>query len=139
MYNTNRTYRPEPPLVCRLPKRTPEQLAASGKTAVANRRHRAQIMDDIAEGRRTVSDVWEQAHTDENKHLGKIKPASILHRIPGVGQSTAPRLCEELGLPPERRISGMGHAQASRLDGVIDDLRNMPTSQRVTYSPKDDQ
>lgn len=136
---TNRTYRPEPPRVCHLPKRTNEQLAASGKTAVANRRHRARIMDDIAEGRRTVREVQDQARTDENKHLGKIKPAGILHRIPGVGRSTAPRLCEELGLPPERRISNMGNNQTRRLDSVIDDLRNLPTSQRATYSPEDEQ
>lgn len=139
MHNTNRTYRPEPARVCHLPKRTPEQLAASGKTAVANRRHRAQIMDDIAEGRRTVREVQDEARADENKHLGKIKPASILGRIPGVGRSTAPRLCEELGLPPERRISNMGTHQVGRLDDTIRALLDLPASQRATYSPEVEQ
>jgi hypothetical protein len=148
MYDTNRTtratratrtYRPEPARACHLPKRTPEQLAASGKTAVANRRHRAQIMDDIAEGRRTVREVQDEARADENRHLGKIRTPGILSRIPGVGRATVPRLCDDLGISPDRQIRNMGVHQVGRLDDTISALLALPASQRATYSPEVEQ
>ena len=137
MYNTNRTnrtYRPEPARVCHLPKRTPEQLAASGKTAVANRRHRARIMDDIAEGRRTVREVQDEARADETRYLGKIRTPGILSRIPGVGRATVPRLCVELEISPDRQIRNMGTHQVGRLDDTIRALLDLPASQRAAYS-----
>lgn len=135
----NRTYRPEPTYQSHLPTRTTEQLAESGRTAVKNRQHRAQVMDTIATGKATVQGIRDAARDEENRHLGKIKAPGILNRIPGVGYATSARLCEEIGIDPRRRIRELGHNQIRRLDNTIRDLLATPTRQRPAYKPKGDQ
>ncbi len=96
-----------------LPELTEEQRAAALEKAAAARRARAELKERLKRGGTTLSEVLEQADSDEV--LGKMKVSALLEAMPGVGKVRAAQIMERLEIAPSRRLRGLGDRQRKAL------------------------
>ena len=97
-----------------LPELTEEQRAAALEKAAAARRARAELKERLKRGGTSLSEVLEQADSDEV--LGKMKVSALLEAMPGVGKVRAQRIMEKLEISPSRRVRGLGVKQRVALE-----------------------
>lgn len=86
--------------------------AALAKAAVA-RRARADLKEELKQGRLTLSGVLARAEVDEL--VAKTKVLTILEALPGVGKVKARRTMATVGIAESRRVGGLGRVQRARL------------------------
>ena len=96
-----------------LPELTEEQRAAALEKAAAARRARAELKERLKRGGTSLSEVLEQADSDEV--LGKMKVSALLEAMPGVGKVRAAQIMERLEIAPSRRLRGLGDRQRKAL------------------------
>jgi ribosomal protein S13 len=96
-----------------LPELTEEQRAAALEKAAAARRARAELKERLKRGGTSLSEVLEQADSDEV--LGKMKVSALLEAMPGVGKVRAQQIMERLEIAPSRRLRGLGDRQRKAL------------------------
>lgn len=96
-----------------LPEMTEEQRTAALEKAAEARRTRAEIKELLSTGSLTLTEVFERAETDDI--VAGTKVAAILVSLPGMGKVKTIRLMEELGIPDNRRIRGLGSRQKEAL------------------------
>jgi transposase len=96
-----------------LPSLTPEQRAAALEKAAAARQARAEVKNRLKYSQGSLSEVLEQARTDDV--LGKLKVASLLESLPGIGKIKARAIMAEIGISETRRLRGLGPHQAEAL------------------------
>jgi transposase len=96
-----------------LPPLTPEQRAAALEKAAAARQARAEVKNRLKYSQGSLSEVLEQAKTDDV--LGKLKVASLLESLPGIGKIKARAIMAEIGISETRRLRGLGPHQAKAL------------------------
>lgn len=96
-----------------LPSLTAEQRAAAVERATAARKVRAEIRADLKAGRLSISDVVHRADTDEA--VAKLKVASLLEAMPGIGKAKAASIMDKLGISHSRRVRGLGPHQLAAL------------------------
>jgi hypothetical protein len=101
-----------------LPQLTAEQRLAALDKAVAARRARAALKDQLKRGETTVGQVLDEAATDEV--IAKLRVSELLAALPGIGDVTALDIMIELGIAPSRRLRGLGDHQRHALLAKFD-------------------
>ena len=95
------------------PQLSPEQRQAALAKAAEARRARAELKERLKLGSLSLSEVLDQATTDEL--VGKTKVLAVLESLPGVGKVRARRTMEEIGIAEGRRLRGLGDNQREKL------------------------
>ena len=95
------------------PQLTDEQRKAALAKAAEARRVRAETKELLKTGSLRLSELFEQAETDEI--LAGMKVERMIAAMPGTGKIKAKRLMESLGIAENRRIRGLGDRQKEAL------------------------
>ena len=95
------------------PALTKEQRQQALEKAKAARIKRAQVRDDLKNGKITVKDVIEMAGNDTT--IARMKVSTLIETLPGYGKAKAEKVIEELEIAPTRRLAGLGDRQKAAL------------------------
>jgi hypothetical protein len=95
-----------------LPTLTQEQRRDALVKAAEARKKRAQLKDQLKNGRLSLGQVLERR---EDETVGKMKISSVLESLPGVGKVRARKLMERLDISASRRVRGLGAKQKEAL------------------------
>jgi hypothetical protein len=96
-----------------LPTLTPEQRQQALEKAAEARRKRAELKAQLKSGNVSLASVLNRANNDDT--VGKMKVASVLESLPGVGKVRARKLMERLDISASRRVRGLGSKQKDAL------------------------
>lgn len=96
------------------PKLTAEQRAAALAEAARARKARAHMKEQLASGGFTLADVFHLAD-EGSKAVTKTKVKAVLTALPKVGNVTAREVMEELRIPANRNVGGLGVRQRAAL------------------------
>lgn len=96
------------------PTMTPEQRAAALEKARVVRAKRSEITNKLAMGLTTPAEVLDQI---DDPIIGRMKVKAFVNALPGFGKVKTEKLMEELGIPAERRLQGLGSNQMAALEG----------------------
>jgi hypothetical protein len=100
-----------------LPPLTPEQRAAALEKAAIARRERAAVKNRLKHSGASLIEVLKEGSREGgNDIVGKMKVASVLESLPGVGKVRARKIMEEIGISESRRIRGLGTQQLAALE-----------------------
>lgn len=91
---------------------TPEQRAAALEKARVVRAQRSEITTKMSMGILTPQEVLDMAG---DPVVGRMKVKAFVSAIPGYGKVKTEKLMEELGIPADRRIQGLGSNQMKNL------------------------
>lgn len=94
------------------PPLSPEQRRRALEKAAEVRRNRAELKTSLKEGRITLREILERSGDDI---VGRMKVASVLESLPGVGKVRALRLMKRLEISNSRRVRGLGSKQREAL------------------------
>ncbi len=95
------------------PQLTDEQRQQALERAAEARRVRAEVKELLKTGSMSLSELFEQAATDDL--IAGLKVESLIAALPGTGKIKAKRLMEELAIAENRRIRGLGSNQKEAL------------------------
>ena len=93
---------------------TPEQRAAALEKARVVRAKRSEITNKLAMGLTTPAEVLDQI---DDPIIGRMKVKAFVNALPGFGKVKTEKLMEELGIPAERRLQGLGSNQMAAAEG----------------------
>lgn len=96
-----------------LPQLTEEQRKQALEKAAEARRARAEIKQQLKNATLTLPQILSQP-TNETT-IGKMKVASVLESLPGVGKVRARKIMERLDISSTRRVRGLGAKQKEAL------------------------
>ena len=100
-----------------LPPLTPEQRAAALEKAAIARRERAAVKNRLKHSGASLIEVLKEGSREGgNEIVGKMKVASVLESLPGVGKVRARKIMEEIGISESRRVRGLGSNQIASLE-----------------------
>lgn len=100
-----------------LPPLTPEQRASALEKAAIARRERAVVKNRLKHSGASLVEVLKEGGREGgNDIVGKMKVASVLESLPGVGKVRARRIMEEIGISESRRVRGLGSQQLAALE-----------------------
>ncbi len=77
------------------------------------RRRRADVKAKLKMRTISLSDLFEQAETDEV--VAGTKVLAVLESLPGMGKVRARKVMDEIGIADSRRIRGLGDQQRASL------------------------
>jgi len=97
-----------------LPQLTEEQRKQALEKAAEARRKRADIKQQLKNGTLSLPQILSQP---DNETIGKMKVASVLESLPGVGKVRARKIMERLDISSTRRVRGLGAKQKESLLG----------------------
>ena len=86
------------------PTMTPEQRAAALEKARVVRAKRSEITNKLAM---------------DDPIIGRMKVKAFVNALPGFGKVKTEKLMEELGIPAERRLQGLGSNQMAALKAAL--------------------
>ena len=95
-----------------LPTLTPEQRQQALEKAAEARRKRAELKAQLKSGNTSLASVLNKESDDT---VGKMKVASVLESLPGVGKVRARKIMEKLDISSSRRVRGLGSKQKDAL------------------------
>ncbi|HYT25672.1 MAG TPA: integration host factor, actinobacterial type [Actinomycetota bacterium] len=95
-----------------LPTLTPEQRQQALEKAAEARRKRAELKAQLKSGNLTLATVLDK---EDDETVGKMKVASVLESLPGVGKVRARKIMEKLDISASRRVRGLGSKQKDAL------------------------
>jgi hypothetical protein len=95
-----------------LPTLTPEQRQQALEKAAEARRKRAELKTQLKSGNLTLATVLDK---EDDETVGKMKVASVLESLPGVGKVRARKIMEKLDISASRRVRGLGSKQRDAL------------------------
>ena len=98
------------------PTMTPEQRAAALEKARIVRAERSELTQKLSMGLLTPAEVLDQT---ENPVIGRMKVKAFVNALPGYGEVKTEKLMEELGIPAERRLQGLGSNQMQALKDAL--------------------
>jgi len=98
---------PKPPAL------TADQRQAALEKAAEARRVRAELKERLKMGSISLSELFDQAETDDI--IGKLKVLALLESLPGIGKVKARRVMEDIGISESRRVRGLGEQQRKAL------------------------
>ena len=96
-----------------LPSLSPEERAAALAKAAQVRKARAELKEKLKNGQVTLSELLDKAENDDV--VGKLKVATVLQALPGIGQVKATQTMEKLKIADSRRLRGLGEQQRKAL------------------------
>jgi transposase len=89
--------------------------AAALEKAAEIRKARAELKDQLKQGKTTLAAVLERAEADDV--VGKLKVSAVLQALPGIGKIRATQIMEKLKIADSRRLRGLGEQQRKALLG----------------------
>ena len=95
-----------------LPTLTAEQRQQALEKAAEARRKRAELKSQLKSGNLTLATVLDK---EGDETVGKMKVASVLESLPGVGKVRARKIMEKLDISASRRVRGLGSKQKDAL------------------------
>ena len=95
------------------PQLTAEQRQAALAKAGEVRRKRAEVKAKLKMRSMSLSDLLEQADTDDV--VAGTKVLAVLESLPGMGKVRARKMMDEIGIADSRRIRGLGDQQRASL------------------------
>ena len=98
------------------PTMTPEQRAAALEKARIVRAERSELTKKLSMGLMTPKEVLDMS---DKPVVGRMKVKAFVSALPGYGKVKTEKLMEELGIPADRRIQGLG---SNQLKALIDAL-----------------
>lgn len=98
-----------------LPALSPTQRREALEKATAVRKKRSEILAQLKSGRLAPSEIL---HRDDTVS-GKILVRQLLQSLPGIGKVRARQYLEQLEIPENRRIQGLGAQQKKRLLALL--------------------
>jgi transposase len=96
-----------------LPSLSPEQRAAALAKAAEVRKARAELKEQLKNGQVTLAELLNRAEADDV--VGKLKVATVLQSLPGIGKVKALQTMEKLKIADSRRLRGLGEQQRKAL------------------------
>jgi guanylate kinase len=112
-------------------RRPPEvDRTAASHAAVAARRARAAVKGAVAGGTRSSVDVLDAATSDPLGVEGRLRVTDLLLSVPAIGQTKLPRIMNELGISPSKRLGGLGVHQRRKLKSFLSDRESVNRSRR---------
>lgn len=94
------------------PTMTPEQRAAALEKARVVRAKRSEITKKLSMGAMSPKKVLDMV---DDPIVGRMKVKSFIGAIPGYGKVKTEKTMEELGIPADRRLQGLGSNQMRSL------------------------
>lgn len=91
---------------------TPEQRAAALEKARIVRAERSELTKKLSMGLMTPKEVLDMS---DKPVVGRMKVKAFVSALPGYGKVKTEKLMEELGIPADRRIQGLGSNQMKAL------------------------
>ncbi|MEZ5186873.1 MAG: integration host factor, actinobacterial type [Candidatus Nanopelagicales bacterium] len=101
----------------RPPSLSSEQRAAASAKAVANRRRRAEVKQQLRRGHLGWHELLSLAHIDEVVAALRVQEALLC--LPGVGPQRLNRIMKHARVAPTRRLRGLGDHQIALLTEVL--------------------
>lgn len=98
------------------PTMTPEQRAAALEKARIVRAKRSEITNKLSMGLLIAAEVLDQT---DDPVIGRMKVKAFVNALPGFGKVKTEKLMEELGIPAERRLQGLGSNQMQSLKAAL--------------------
>lgn len=95
-----------------IPQLTPEERKAALDKAKAARIKRAEIRDDLKNGKITLEDVLAMK---EDPIVGRMRVSTLIETMPGYGKAKAEKVMAELHIAESRRLRGLGERQEAAL------------------------
>ena len=96
-----------------LPSLSPEQRAAALEKAAEIRKARAELKEQLKQGKTSLAAILDRAERDDV--VGKLKVSAVLQALPGVGKVRATQMMERLKIAESRRLRGLGEQQRKAL------------------------
>lgn len=96
-----------------LPSLSPEQRAAALEKAAEMRKARAELKEQLKQGKTTLAAVLDRAEADDV--VGKLYVSAVLQAMPGIGKIRANQIMEKLKIAESRRLRGLGEQQRKAL------------------------
>lgn len=98
------------------PTMTPEQRAAALEKARIVRAKRSEITKKMSMGITAPAEVLAMV---DDPVVGRMKVKAFISAIPGYGKVKTEKVMEELGIPADRRLQGLGTNQMQALKDAI--------------------
>ena len=95
-----------------LPQMTEEQRKAALEKAAQTRRARSEVREQLKAGKLSAKEALERR---DDPIVGKIKVTQFIQSFPGYGKAKATKIMEEIGIPENRRLAGLGDNQVAKL------------------------
>ena len=95
-----------------LPQMTEEQRKAALEKAAETRRKRSEVREQLKSGKLTAKKALAKR---SDPIVGKIKVTQFIQSFPGYGKAKATKIMEEIGIPENRRLAGLGDNQVEKL------------------------
>ena len=95
-----------------LPQMTEEQRKAALEKAAETRRKRSEVREQLKTGKLTAKKALAKR---SDPIVGKIKVSQFIQSFPGYGKAKAIKIMEEIGIPENRRLAGLGDNQVEKL------------------------
>lgn len=95
-----------------LPQLSDEQRRQALEKAADARRKRAVLKAQLKSGKLSLAQLLSRSADDT---VGKMKVATVLESLPGVGKVRARKLMERLEISATRRVRGLGSKQREAL------------------------
>ena len=91
---------------------TPEQRAAALEKARIVRAERSELTKKLSMGLMTPKEVLDMS---DKPVVGRMKVKAFVSALPGYGKVKTEKTMEELGIPADRRLQGLGSNQMKSL------------------------
>ena len=95
-----------------LPQMTEEQRKEALAKAAETRRKRSEVREKLKTGKLTAKKALAKR---SDPIIGKIKVSQFIQSFPGFGKAKAAKIMEEIGIPENRRLAGLGDNQVAKL------------------------
>lgn len=91
-----------------IPQLSPEERKAALEKAKAARIQRAQVRDDLKNGKLTLKAVLDMKN---DPIVGRMRVSTLIETMPGYGKAKAEKVMTELHIAESRRLRGLGERQ----------------------------
>ena len=95
-----------------IPQLSAEERQAALEKAKAARIKRAQVRDDLKNGKLSLQDVLAMK---DDPIVGRMKVSTLIETLPGYGKAKAEKIMGELKIAEIRRLKGLGERQEAAL------------------------
>ena len=99
------------------PDLTDEQRTSASAKAVANRRRRAAVKEQLRSGQMMWEDLLRLARVDDV--VAALRVEDSLSCLPGVGPARLRKFMSQARISPTRRLRGLGARQRELLDQAL--------------------
>lgn len=95
-----------------IPQLTQEERKAALEKAKAARIKRAEVRDELKDGKLSLQDVLDMK---KDPIVGRMHVSTLIETLPGYGKAKAEKIMAELHIAETRRLRGLGDRQEAAL------------------------